>query len=281
MKSICYEICDVCNLWCDYCISSDNHDSVKEDPQEINEFIKKLSPARVVIAGGEPFLDSELLLKLKLLRESLPNSFVSLSSNGTIFYDFKKLKDYVDCIDISLPTLDHEVYKRMRGRDEVEAVVKNISRVAKSGFYTRVSCMLTSLNLETVPELLDYLESTSINEVRLGRFFPFREARRLNKKYQLTDIELADFMKTLPLTDYSFKAVPPISSLDLMEKGYLVVNYAGEVFFPTREGRNLLGMVRDLDLIDTLALEEQQEKIFVGMSTKENTIDKMKKIGEK
>lgn len=281
MKNICYEICDVCNLKCDYCISSDNHNLEKEDYLKINEFIKRLSPERIVIGGGEPFLDPELLTKLKQLRESLPNSFISLSSNGTAYYPLKELQDYVDCIDISFPSLNHEIYKKMRGQDKVEEVINSISRVAESGFYSRVSCMLTSQNLEAVPELLHYLESFSIDEVRLGRFFPFREARKLNEKYKLTDIELANFMKTLSITDYSFKIVPPISSLDLMEKGYLVVNCAGEVFLPTREGRNLLGTVHDLDLIDTLTLEEQQEKIFVGMSTKENTTSRMKKIGEK
>lgn len=141
--------------------------------------------------------------------------------------------------------------------------------------------MLTSQNLETVPELLNYLKSVSIDQIRLGKFFPFREARKLNEKYKLTDIELANFMKILSLTDYPFKVVPLISSLDLMEKGYLVVNYAGGVFFPTRNGRNFLGTAQNLDLIDTLTLEKQQEKIFVGMSTKENTPNRMKRIGEK
>ena len=220
-------------------------------------------------------------MKLKLLRESLPNSFISLSSNGTLYYDLRKLKSYVDCIDISLPSLNHEIYKEMRGIDKVEKVINNISRVSEAGFYTRVSCMLTSQNLGTVPELLNYLESVSIDEVRLGRFFPFREARKLNEKYKLADIELDNFMKSLSLTDYPFKVVSPIPSLDLMEKGYLVINYAGEVFFPTREGRKLLGTVYDPDLIDTLTLEEEQEKIFVGMSTKMNTPSKTKRIGEK
>ncbi len=61
----------------------------------------------------------------------------------------------------------------------------------------------------------------------------------------MSDLELASFMENLPLTDYLFKVVPPISSLDLMESGYFVVNYGGEVFFPTREGRTLLGTVHN------------------------------------
>ena len=42
-----------------------------------------------------------------------------------------------------------------------------------------------------------------------------------------------------------------------------------------------LGTVHNLDLVDTLTLEEEQEKIFVGMSTKESVAHKMKTIGEK
>ncbi len=42
----------------------------------------------------------------------------------------------------------------MPGKDKVNEVIHNIERVVESGFYVRVSCMLTSLNLETVPALL-------------------------------------------------------------------------------------------------------------------------------
>lgn len=85
-----------------------------------------MSLERIVIGGGEPFLDPKLLVKLKLLRKSLPNSSISLSSNGTLFYDFKELHDYVNCVDISLPPLNHEVYKKMRGKDKVEEVINSI-----------------------------------------------------------------------------------------------------------------------------------------------------------
>lgn len=269
MKNICYEMCSLCNLDCDYCISSDNN-GIKDYPyNEIIFFIKKLSPQRVVLSGGEPLMDKELIPKVKLLREELPDSFISLSSNATVTFDFSMLKDYVDCVDISLPTLDKEIYKQMRGKDKVNQVIENIQTVLSHQFYTRVSCMLTKANMDTVPELLDYLQNQKVDEVRLGRFFPFRNAAKLNEKYSLTDIELNQFLETIPLSSYSFKIVRPIKSLSLMENGYLTVNYGGEVFYPTGNGKKILGTVRDMNLNSILNVSSTQEQIFIGMSTKE------------
>lgn len=268
MKNICYEMCNPCNLDCDYCISSDNKGIENYPYDEIIAFIKKIYPQRVVLSGGEPLIDKDLVPKVKLLRESLPNSFISLSSNGTIDFDFSTLKDYIDCIDISLPTLDKEVYKQMRGKDKVDQVLENINKILSHQFYTRVSCMLTKVNIDTIPELLNYLQNQKIDEVRLGRFFPFRNAAKLNEKYSLTDIELEQFLEKLPLSEYSFKIVRPIKSLSLMENGYLTVNYGGEVFYPTGDGKRILGTVGDINPDSILNASNTQEQIFVGMSTK-------------
>lgn len=270
MKSVCYEICSKCDLSCDYCISSDNC-RIEEYPYErIISFIKKLSPQRVVLSGGEPFLDKNLLPKLKLLRQELPDSFISLSSNGTVNYDFSLLEHYVDCIDISLPTLDRKIYTEMRGRDMVLQVMKNIEQVIMGNFYKRISCMMTRVNIDTVPDLLTYLTQINVDEVRLGRFFPFRDASKLNEKYSLTDLELEQFFRDNPLDKYPFKIVPPIKSLSLMENGYLTLNYGGQVFYPTRDGKNVIGMVDSVEANNYLIANNTQEQIFVGMSTKQN-----------
>lgn len=273
MKNICYEMCSSCNLDCDYCISSDNKGIEEWAYDEIIAFIKKLSPQRVVLSGGEPLIDKNLISKVKLLRKELPNSFISLSSNATIPFDFSMLKDYIDCFDISLPTLNKTIYQQMRGKDKVDQVLENLQKIMLQPFYTRVSCMLTRLNLDTILELLDYLQKQKVDEVRLGRFFPFRNAAKLSNKYSLTDIELEQFLEHIPLSNYSFKIVRPIKSLSLMENGYLTVNYGGAVFYPTKSGKRILGTVENISINDILNINDVQDQIFIGMSTKKLKIE--------
>ena len=74
MLSICYEASKQCNLHCDYCISSDN-EGQGVSYENIIEKIAALKPQRVVISGGEPFLDVALLEKLKLLRQHCREAF--------------------------------------------------------------------------------------------------------------------------------------------------------------------------------------------------------------
>ena len=127
MKNICYESTWGCNLKCDYCISSDNHQSIENSEsivsyQEIIDTIASLRPERLVISGGEPLLDNDLLEKLECIRCKCADTFVSLSTNGAVAFDFEKLTGKIDCIDFSIPALDGNVYQMMRGLDLVEQV---------------------------------------------------------------------------------------------------------------------------------------------------------------
>lgn len=133
MLNICYESTKECNLNCDYCITADNPRLKGNDNYiDIINYIVKLKPERIVISGGEPLIDHFLVNKLKMIFEKLPNTYVSLSTNGVEEnFDFEKIIDYVDCFDFSIPTMDNEVYKIMRGQDCIDNVKKNIESIIK------------------------------------------------------------------------------------------------------------------------------------------------------
>lgn len=278
MLNICYESTKNCNLNCDYCITSDNAARNKDNKyNKIVAFIAELKPERLVISGGEPLLDPLLKKKLQLISEKMPNTYVSLSTNGSIKnFDFMSIIDYVDCIDISLPSLDNEIYKKMRGKGLVDDVKNNIDMFQKiinsSGkkIDLRISYTLTKVNKDSLKELLEFAKNIKVNSFRIGRFFPFRDASRCEEKYALSDNEIKSVLKNFNIKKYEkyFKIIPPIASLELMEKGYLTINYLGEIFHPCRNRRIPLGNISRTNPKELLKINEEQKNIFKNIDTK-------------
>ncbi len=265
MKNICYESTGVCNLKCDYCISSDNCGSQKQqkDYLEIINTIAVFQPQRIVVSGGEPLLDADLINKLKVLKEKCPTAFISISTNGTVEYDFTTLSDYVDCIDFSLPAIDGNIYAQMRGEDCTMQVIENIRKAKQQNLDLRLSYTLTKINEQELTGILELAEKMKVSEVRIGRYFPFRNAALCNEKYELSESRIKDIMYAININDYPFRIVPPIEKLEYMEEGYLAINYLGEIFLPLRKGKKIIAMVGELDSDRVKEIEQKQGKIFI------------------
>lgn len=278
MLNICYESTKNCNLNCDYCITSDNAATNKDNKyNKIIDFIAELKPERLVISGGEPLLDPLLVKKLQLISKKLPSTYVSLSTNGSIKnYDFMTIIDYVDCIDISMPSLDNNIYAKMRGKrlvDDVKnniEILRNIISSLDKKIDLRISYTLTKVNKDSLKELLEFAKRIKVHSFRIGRFFPFRNAGACEAKYSLSDDEIKCVLKNCNVKKYEkyFKIIPPIASLELMEKGYLTINYLGEIFHPCRNRRIPLGNISRTNPKELLKINEEQKNIFKNIDTK-------------
>lgn len=247
MKNICYESTKKCNLKCDYCISADNLSSDREEVsyREIIKVISEFNPQRIVISGGEPMLDPELSEKLKAIKQSCPEAFLSISTNGAEEYDYEGIMEYIDCIDFSLPALNKQIYIEMRGCDCVEMVKENIQKIKEGNYHCelRISYTLTKVNKGELFDILEFAREQEIDEFRIGRFFPFRDAALCTDKYELSDEEINNVRNSVNSKSYPFRIVPPIADLERMETGYLAINYLGEIFLPSRKGKRKLADV--------------------------------------
>lgn len=280
MKNICYESTGECNLQCDYCISSDNQKSKeqKKDYKEIINTIVGFHPQRIVISGGEPLLDKDLLDKLSIMKEKCPEAYLSISTNGAVdSYDFSQLAGYIDCLDFSLPALDGNIYKEMRGQNCVEKVKANIKKAGEQPIELRLSYTLTKVNKEELPKILKFAEEMHMVEVRIGRFFPFREADSCKEKYELSEDEIKIVMDSIQKEKYAFRIVPPTMNLENMEKGYLTINYLGEIFLPSREGKKIIAKIEDLNHNDTHEsvvgeIDAKQRDIFIHTNMVKTTV---------
>lgn len=268
MLSICYEASKQCNLHCDYCISSDN-EGQGDSCENIIEKIAALKPQRVVISGGEPFLDVALLEKLKLLRQHCREAFLSLSTNGSNEYDLDHLKGLIDCIDISLPAINEDVYMQMRGKNLVKTVQKTVKTAKEKGFDVRISFILTKLNKNELFPVLDFAQEMQVNSVRIGRFLPLRNAVQYEDKYAIDVSEIEKVMKQVYKRKYSFMLIPPIVDLTAMENSYLNIDYTGRFFLPTKQGKVYLcddevieKVGKQIDIFKKVQLKDKYEHLF-------------------
>ncbi|MDD3453359.1 MAG: radical SAM protein [Bacilli bacterium] len=271
--SICYELNKECNLKCDYCITSDNENK-QVDYKLIIKYIVSLNPKRIVISGGEPFLDPDLIKKLTIIRNLCPDTYISLSTNGTIDYNYKLIANIVDCVDVSIPSLCSETYKLMRGKNLILNVKQNLEKLKTNSFDLRLSFMLTKVNKHEVLDFLDYAKNLGVEEVRIGRYFPFRGGNKNSAKYELTSEEIDEVISNIDIKLYPFKIVFPIGNLQIMSDSYLTINHLGQVSTPKNDGKNiLLNLDENISFDSNLDIGNQSD-IFKKVKLKENKQNK-------
>lgn len=274
MQNICYESTSNCILACPYCISSDNGSLVNDNYKEIINFIGKLHPERIVIGGGEPLIDPLLKQKIQMIinvyRKIGMKPYISLSTSGACnisedMWEF--LKGRIQCFDISIPSLNHNNYKLMRGKDLLEQAIINVKKAVNHGLNVRISIVMTKQNKHELVNILSFAEKINVNSVRVGRYFPFRNAYGVKDIYELDESEILQIIEDINSGRYddicTKKIIPPIKSLNMMN-GYLNVDFNGQLFIPNETGKHIIGNVNDVDiryLNDTL--NKPQQKIFI------------------
>ena len=274
MKNICYESTSNCILACPYCISSDNGTLVNDNYKEIINFIGDLHPDRIVIGGGEPLIDPLLKQKIQMIinryREIGIEPYISLSTSGAcnISEDmWKFLKGRIQCFDVSIPSLNHDTYKLMRGKDLLENALINAKKAVNYGLNVRISIVMTKQNKNELTNILAFAEKINVNSVRIGRYFPFRNAYNVKDIYELDESEILQLIEDINMGKYNGiytrKIIPPIKSLDMMN-GYLNVDFNGQLFIPTENGKQVIGNINNVSIRDLNdLLIKPQQKIFI------------------
>lgn len=131
---------DRCNLRCVYCMPEDGVDMVPHEEiltyEEVLRLVKvfaNLGFRKIKLTGGEPLVRKEVV---KLVREikAIPGiGKVTLTTNGTLLADvMDELADVgIDGINLSLDTLNSEVYKKIVRRDQFEKVMEGFQAALK------------------------------------------------------------------------------------------------------------------------------------------------------
>ena len=162
-----------CNLRCDYChkegeeIGSCSRGTAEEmTVAEITRIAKiaiSLGIDRIKLTGGEPLMRKDLCDIVKGIAATPGLRDFSLTTNGALLgFQAQELHACgLRRVNISLPTLNAEVYHKLTG-GRIEDALEGVKAAVAAGLYPVKLNMvvLNGVNVDAVPELMDFTRQT-------------------------------------------------------------------------------------------------------------------------
>ena len=129
-------ITDVCNYRCTYCLPQ----GYKKTPGDIRSFmsgeeisrltkaLSELGVCKIRLTGGEPTVRKDFFTILKDMKQNSNIPKVTMTTNGYRLNKIaKQLNDAgLDGINISIDSLDREIFKKLTGHDRLLEILEGI-----------------------------------------------------------------------------------------------------------------------------------------------------------
>lgn len=142
-------VTDRCNLRCVYCMPAEgipllSHGDLLrfEELERVCACAARLGIKKFKLTGGEPLVRLGLPDFAKSLRKLPGVEQVTLTTNGVLLGKYAgELAQAIDCVNVSLDTLDPAQFTRITRRDELPRVLDGISAALEAGLPVRVNCV--------------------------------------------------------------------------------------------------------------------------------------------
>lgn len=168
-----------CNLKCLHCYeNAGTPDDDELTRQEVLDGIDKLVDQKVAslsFSGGEPTTHPNILEFIKYASDK--GLFVSIATNGYIFSDKDKVKEYeqsgLKLVQISLDGVKpetHDEFRQVKGA--WKKAVEAIDNFSQTQVNVGVATTVTKNNLKEIPEIIKFIQSKNINWLMLYNFIP-------------------------------------------------------------------------------------------------------------
>ena len=163
-------VTDRCNLRCKYCMPHDlsllsHHDILSyEEILFICEVAAQNGIRHLKVTGGEPLVRRGCTDFIGALKKVPGIEHVTLTTNGVLLKEALPAlaEAKVDGINISLDTLNSQMYRKITGRDEFHRVWEALLKAIEMGFSVKINC---------VP-MKGYNEEDCLSLVRLAETYP-------------------------------------------------------------------------------------------------------------
>lgn len=115
-----------------------------EEIELVSQAAAELGIRRFKITGGEPLVRRGCPKLIGRLRRIPKVEQVTLTTNGVLLGDFldELLENGLDGVNISLDTLNADLYQQITGFDELERVRKGIYKAVESGLRVKINTVL-------------------------------------------------------------------------------------------------------------------------------------------
>lgn len=160
---------DRCNLNCEWCTDKIlRNNKATLDLDLIRKLFHEFGDQRTGVTlegGGEPTLHPQFRKIVEAGREA--NVDMGLISNGTV--DISEYVDKINWVRISLDSSTKEEYKREKGVDCFEQVLRNLEKISKSRepaeTFVGVGYVLTTRNQSNLIELVKHLDDIGVDYI--------------------------------------------------------------------------------------------------------------------
>lgn len=172
---------DRCNLKCLYCNPKDltkdhalpaSSMTAQEMDQLVGMFVAE-GVTKIRLTGGEPLVRKDAAQIIRMMGKYPVQ--LAITTNGVFVDEF--IEDFqkvgLHSINLSLDTLQREVFFAMTGRDEFEKVMFNIHLLLQHGFHVKINVVV--MRGENDREILDFIEWSEALplHIRFIEFMPF------------------------------------------------------------------------------------------------------------
>ena len=185
-------VTDRCDLRCTYCMAEKMTFLPKNEVLSLEELLK-LSQAfivrgvrRIRLTGGEPLVRKNILWLIEQLGAEVQArrlDEITLTTNGTQLPQLaeKLYAAGLRRVNISLDTLDRDLFKKIARRDQLERALEGIKAAKSAGLHVKINTVaMRNRNEQELPQLLNWaianqLDLTLIETMPLGEVAGARE----------------------------------------------------------------------------------------------------------
>ena len=174
----CNSKCEFCNFW-----RKNSYQGIQDaefcDVKKNLDDLKKIGVKFIDFTGGEPLLNKELPQILEYAKKL--RFFIKLSTNGYLYpKKADELKNLPDRIYFSFDTTSREEYKKIRGIDGYNNLIKSID-IAKEN--NQDMCLLYTVTDENIKNISDIVNFAKNNKIitYIHPCFSYFDNKQLNK----------------------------------------------------------------------------------------------------
>ncbi len=200
LKRLVLSITNKCNLKCKHCYQK----SGKVEYYYLSESMAKkiiteaveLGVKHIVLSGGEPFCNIDLLFSL-ISYSKERGLFVTITSNGTLINEqnlimLKELN--VDNLQISLDGQTREIHEVIRGENTFNKTVQAIKLAVKLNINVSVMMVLFKTNKNFFKEYCEFIYRLGVRKIGVERFI-LTGSGKFNNELLVSDLETKEFYK--------------------------------------------------------------------------------------
>ena len=222
-------ITDVCNFKCGYCLPNgyqiDKSDNRKflhlDEVRRLAKALSELGVNKIRLTGGEPTVRKDFFDIVKTIKENSGIKKTVITTNGyhldKIAYKIKE--SGLDGINISIDSLNKEVFKKVTSHDRLEEILRGIK-------------VLQSLNFKNIKINAVLLKGINDSEDDFNQWSNFIQENKIDFRY----IEL---MQTGDNLDYFRKYhVPATKFTDYLNKNNWIIQTFGRDAGPAKNYLN-------------------------------------------